>query len=596
MSTFCVNECGRYKNPFVANAYFCGKSCRDAYVAQGHFPTRKYTGTMCDNCYYRKRWWDQKNNKYSNYCGDYCRFVKSKPSFEHKGTGPPIVNVVYGQPNVQPFAIPIVQPAANQSTKQIGYDFDGVIHKSVQFDDKGQGRPIDRNSGDNECFAEIIELIKVSHKLGYKQYVVTNRKADTSPYVRMQLEKCFGKALGLTIFPDTSIHFVKGDKSPTIRALMLDEFYDDSPIKIAEISQQVPTFKQGFTLYQTFPLNANNKIRKIISNGSTIPVNENIKVMTYNVCWEALEGHHSKNIDMTHCKTGGRNLCQENIGNIISTFGAGSDFIALQEIKDVPTQWQSLKNHITILGNMMIHATRIGQSLGGIITLYNKHKFNHVAQYEGEFEPGRPYAVILFQNILDNSYIVFINLHFPHSDNNLLRNHIAAGINSLKGANNWSNYKVIMCGDFNKQEPNEYNTFLGTVGMKNIITRNMSNEPSTCCVSNSGTHNLKFDHIFSNFVAPTQYNTIDPNLHGIFKSDHLPVIAEFNTIQINIDNKKLRINKIDGSTIIYSEPFDSRIKTAYMKNQPIEFIYNNERHRVIFDSVNTQGKNVLYLV
>lgn len=601
MSTLCVNECGRYKNPFVANANFCGKSCKAAYEATGSFPTKNYTGTMCDNCYHRLRHPPYK------FCGITCgqtyKANGNKPTFKYKGTGPSIVNSVYGiqlaMPIVQPIAMPIVPQVAIANTKHIGYDFDGVIHKSVYFDDKGQGQPNDYHSGDNECFVEIIELIKVCHKLGYKQSIITNRGIKSLPYVRQQLDKCFGNMLGLAIFPDVDIKFVHGDKSNTIRSLMLDEFYDDSPNKIAEISKNINTFKQGFTLYQTFPLEANNKIRKIISNGNIIPVNENIKVMTYNVCWEALEGMNG-NIDMEHCKTGGRNLCMENIGNIISTYGVDSDFIALQEIKDVPTQWQMLKNHISILGNMMVHVTRVSYlnqglitlSNAGLITLYNKNKFRYIKHIEKELTSGRPYVIILFQNKLDNSYIVFINLHYPHGDSGWI-DFIGRNIKNLREAEDWSDYKVIMCGDFNTNTPVDYNKFLGTIGMKNMLTRDLSKEPGTCCMPPFGSHSAKFDHIFSNFSAPIQYTTIDPALHGKFKSDHLPIIAEFS---IPNNDMNVILAKTNGTSVTYDEPYNNIIKMAHKKNQSIDFIYNNERHKVIFDSVNTKGKNVLYLV
>ena len=56
-----------------------------------------------------------------------------------------------------------------------------------------------------------------------------------------------------------------------------------------------------------------------------------IKVMSYNVCWEALDAAKTK-IDMTKCIANNKNKCMLNICNIINTRLLDNyDFICLQE-------------------------------------------------------------------------------------------------------------------------------------------------------------------------------------------------------------------------------------------------------------------------
>ena len=140
----------------------------------------------------------------------------------------------------------------------IGYDFDGVIHRNVYYRD-GQGHPNEKDSGNNQCFDSIINRIKEGHQFGYKQYIITNRTSRYLTQVRQQLNKCLGSHLSSQIFPNSNIIFVSGDKSDTIRGLKLNVFYDDSPNKIQEIISNVSTFESNFELFQTFPLENNVK-------------------------------------------------------------------------------------------------------------------------------------------------------------------------------------------------------------------------------------------------------------------------------------------------------------------------------------------------
>ena len=136
-----------------------------------------------------------------------------------------------------------------------------------------------------------------------------------------------------------------------------------------------------------------------------------LNVMTYNICWEALEAKKG-NIDMTKCKVSGTNKCLLNIINIINKrLEDEYDFVCLQEINN--TQWNTFVDNMKI-DNYNIIKKEIEPA--GIITLYNS-KYNLVKKYSGNLMDNniakRPYMILVF-----SENIILINLHLSHVDQN----------------------------------------------------------------------------------------------------------------------------------------------------------------------------------
>ena len=116
-----------------------------------------------------------------------------------------------------------------------------------------------------------------------------------------------------------------------------------------------------------------------------------LNVMTYNICWEALEAKKG-NIDMTKCKVSGTNKCLLNIINIINKrLEDEYEFVCLQEINN--TQWNTFVDNMKI-DNYNIIKKEIEPA--GIITLYNS-KYNLVKKYSGNLMDNniakRPYII-----------------------------------------------------------------------------------------------------------------------------------------------------------------------------------------------------------
>ena len=244
-----------------------------------------------------------------------------------------------------------------------------------------------------------------------------------------------------------------------------------------------------------------------------------IKIMTYNVCWEAIEAKKG-NIDMTKCKVKNKNKCLSNITKIINNrLEEDYDFICLQEINS--TQWTNISD------NMMIDDyNTIKKEVGpaGIITLYN-NKYNLVKKYSGNLTDNhideRPYMILVF-----NENIILISLHLSHIQQDECFEKLQKKLNYVKP---YVNHKTIfiICGDFNNNDPTKIPSFNDLL---KIFNRKLKKEPKTiktCCIPNDDKYNMSFDHIYiSSNGKYDKYRTIDKNEKNKYMSDHLPILAK----------------------------------------------------------------------
>lgn len=244
-----------------------------------------------------------------------------------------------------------------------------------------------------------------------------------------------------------------------------------------------------------------------------------MKIMTYNVCWEALYGKKG-GIDMTKCKINNVNKCFENIGKIINKRLIDDyDFIALQEINN--TQWGKLSKNLSIENYIMIIKEI---SPAGVILLY-KNNYKLIKKYTGNLGSSndkRPYIISLFDN-----NIVVISLHMPHVNQESSFIKLQNKLIKLKDYCN-KNTLFIFCGDFNNNNPLELSVFKNIL---KIFNTNLNSEPKsikTCCrVPNYAKHKLSFDHIYiSSNASYKTYNTLKKDEITKYMSDHLPIFAK----------------------------------------------------------------------
>lgn len=161
---------------------------------------------------------------------------------------------------------------------------------------------------------------------------------------------------------------------------------------------------------------------------------ETIKVLTYNVSWEAMSANTNEakiNKLVTAgkilsakavaeiCREAGKtddkdNKCLLNVASIIEG-SPDLDFIGLQEA----TNWNLIKEKSTKLNKMKyIHHNlpkKGGSRVEELVSFYNPKKFKFIAAYIGEVQ-SRPYQIIYLKHKVSLVIYAFINVHLPHKD------------------------------------------------------------------------------------------------------------------------------------------------------------------------------------
>ena len=145
--------------------------------------------------------------------------------------------------------------------KNVGFDFDGVIHIDVsKTDEFGNRHPtIPWTSVGINKFDKIIDLIYFYNKHNYNIYIITARTSDSKDIVKQTLIK-FGIS---HMIPDKNLYFTGGDKVKTLEKLKINDFYDDSisHFKSIYIHKKNNRLQNLINCYMTKP--ENGKILKI---------------------------------------------------------------------------------------------------------------------------------------------------------------------------------------------------------------------------------------------------------------------------------------------------------------------------------------------
>lgn len=304
--------------------------------------------------------------------------------------------------------------------------------------------------------------------------------------------------------------------------------------------------------------------------------NKYLKIMTYNLCWEALEGKYSKpnlikksnGLNMEHCNiqldNKPYNICLMNMIEIINNkLNEDYDFLCFQEIN--LNNFNQMKDTLN-LNNYNNIITPSKNKNVDMITLYNYKKYELLKQYpkqkiydydindksnlnDNSDKSARPFQISLYKNKIDKTLIILINVHMPHiykydtSINNKNFNYdhiytfnkIKKYMDKLIDNNEIDNF--ILCGDFNFNEPFKLFNF------NDILNINFINDKliKTCCYLNNDKilnykkYQKSYDHIFisNHKYNNMKYDTLNENdllkysntKH--FISDHLPLFSEY---------------------------------------------------------------------
>ena len=134
--------------------------------------------------------------------------------------------------------------------------------------------------------------------------------------------------------------------------------------------------------------NSNNK-KTLKKKLKQIGGSDSINVLTWNICWQAMEGESSGSAPIlgTICSTTETNpktklnMCTTNVINLIDKLRIDYDFVALQE----PAKWKDIFDNSTKLNTMGYVHHSVG-STSELVTFYNKEKYLALGVIADTFE------------------------------------------------------------------------------------------------------------------------------------------------------------------------------------------------------------------
>ncbi len=251
----------------------------------------------------------------------------------------------------------------------------------------------------------------------------------------------------------------------------------------------------------------------------------NVKLLTYNVDWKAVEGKCAERDEDFKCI--------QNVGRVVQK--GDYDIVSLQEINlENKLHYDVFEEFIAPTDDFNVYASTSEKS--GNVTMVKKSSIfgesKPFSVLRSEFSPGRPFLIVIFED----PKVVHINCHYLHeyemAGENLLerwKNHgalfsqkIREKLRPYKDKLFLERYDYIVSGDFNKQFKNsqEMNGFF-----KDLLADDdrlsftwWPYSYNTCCRGDEFSY--MYDYIFTTFKDIVSYGIPETPLKS---SDHLPI-------------------------------------------------------------------------
>ena len=175
-----------------------------------------------------------------------------------------------------------------------------------------------------------------------------------------------------------------------------------------------------------------------------------------------------------------------------------------------------------------------------ILTIWKKKLFIKKKVFDGDFEPGRPFSIFIFEDARFNINFILINIHAGHNKNTLksifepIQQTITKNINQIS---KFDIQRIVICGDFNRDigkqilgdntNTNTYNIYkykltINAIEYKfiPIITNN-----KTCCNLNGYGYNINCDQVIDSFDKPIMIHPLSKEKWYKSKSsDHVAIL------------------------------------------------------------------------
>lgn len=170
-----------------------------------------------------------------------------------------------------------------------------------------------------------------------------------------------------------------------------------------------------------------------------------------------------------------------------------------------------------------------------ILTIWKSNVLKKVKIFDGEFETGRPFTIIIFKDKRFNLYFILINIHSGHNKNTL--DSIFVPIQKVidlnhKDINKFSIKRIIISGDFNRDISNEIivdninNNFQLTINSNKYNFFPFISKNKTCCNLEGFGYNKNYDQIIDSYDTPIQIHPLtSEKWYESKSSDHVAILS-----------------------------------------------------------------------
>lgn len=272
---------------------------------------------------------------------------------------------------------------------------------------------------------------------------------------------------------------------------------------------------------------------------------QGVLVLTYNVSFEAMTNHSSGSAGALgrKCTPIGQSkltICAQHMADTIDAIpnavGAdGLDFVGIQEA----SRWYELQAAAkqTLSQMAVVHSKA---NYTEMATFYHSGKYDLAQQVTSEFNPDRPFHILVLARKNQPGGAIFVNAHNPHHDDFAgVQSKLSVALDTLPLSAAEKQYRIIVVGDFNETDWNWAQSGLTTHQWSPFADAGIATQVSignfvySCCqadgVWSDGQGGIRKgmrggDYIFDS-LAPADTRvppTYDPTQ---LQSDHLPVMA-----------------------------------------------------------------------
>ena len=180
-----------------------------------------------------------------------------------------------------------------------------------------------------------------------------------------------------------------------------------------------------------------------------------------------------------------------------------------------------------------------------ILTIWRKDIMKKKVILDGEFEKGRPFSIIVFNDIRFKIYWMLINIHaghHPQTNSSIFEPIEKLIIENKNIIDKYDIKRIVIIGDFNRDissqiiiEPKKFKL---KVNSNEFNFKSISNTNKTCCSLKGYGYKLNYDQIIDSYTNPLLTHQLNKESWYIPEaSDHLAILS---IIKNFISNHKVK--------------------------------------------------------